>query len=211
MEEIDWSTGEILKALKEAGIDKNTLVLFTSDNGPWAIMKLNGGSPGILTGEKGATFEGGMREPTIFWWPGKIRPGVVGELASTMDVFTTCITLAGGRPPTDRVIDGVDISPALLGTGSSPRQTMFFYRGTKLYAVRHGQLKAHFTTRSGYGSDKAKTHDPPLLYHLGHDPGEKFNVAAAHPEVIAQIRKIARAHQKKLVPGEPQLGKVLSK
>ena len=82
IEEIDWSTGEIIKALKDAGIEKNTLVLFTSDNGPWAIMKLNGGSPGILTGEKGATFEGGMREPTIFWWPGRISPGVVMDMGA---------------------------------------------------------------------------------------------------------------------------------
>jgi arylsulfatase A len=207
VEEIDSGVGRILQTLRELKLDRRTLVVFTSDNGPWLSFNQQGGSAGLLRGGKGSTWDGGMREPAIFWWPGVIQPGVAREMGSTMDVFTTCIKLAGGRVPADRVIDGLDISPALLGTGPSPRQTMFFYRGTKLYAVRHGQFKAHFITRSGYGDDKAQVREPPLLYHLGHDPGEKYNVAADHPEAIAEIRRIAQTHQQEMQPGEPQLGK----
>jgi arylsulfatase A-like enzyme len=211
VEEIDSGVGRILQTLRELKLERRTLVVFTSDNGPWLSFSQHGGSAGLLREGKGSTWEGGMREPAIFWWPGKIRPVVVHDLGSTMDVFTTCIKLAGGKLPVDRVIDGVDVSAVLLGTGPSPRTTMFFYRGTKLYAVRHGQFKAHFVTQSGYGGDKAQEHEPPLLFHLGHDPGEKFNVAADHPEVVAEIRQIAQAHRAELKPGEPQLGKLIGR
>jgi arylsulfatase A len=205
VEEIDWSTGEILKALKEAGIDKNTLVLFTSDNGPWAIMKLRGGSPGILTGEKGATMEGGMREPTIFWWPGKIQHGTVMDMGTTMDILPTFCHLAGVELPGNRVYDGGDISPALFGTGTSGREAVFYYRGTRIFAVRKGPYKAHFITKSAYGRDDEMHHDPPLLYHLEHDPSELYNIADQHPEVIEDIRAEIEKHQQTLVPVKNQL------
>ena len=217
VEEIDSGVGRILQTLRDLQLEQRTLVVFTSDNGPWLIFNQHGGSAGLLRGGKGSTWDGGMREPAVFWWPGTVKPGVVRQMGSTMDVFTTCIKLAGGKVPADRVIDGVDISPVLLGPvcprqiGPSPRKTMFFYRGTKLYAVRHGEFKAHFITQPAYGGGKAQGHDPPLLYHLGHDPGEKYDVAAEQPEVIAQIRKIARAHREEMKPGEPQLGKVIGR
>jgi arylsulfatase A-like enzyme len=207
VEEIDSGVGRILQTLRDLQLERHTLVLFTSDNGPWLIFDQHGGSAGLLRDGKGSTWDGGMREPAIFWWPGAIKPAVVRQIGSTMDVFTTCIKLAGGKVPADRVIDGVDISPALLRTGPSPRRTMFFYRGTKLYAVRHDRFKVHLITKPAYGAGKAEEHDPPLLYDLGHDPGEKFNVAAEHPEVLAEIIEIARVHQKAMQPGEPQLGK----
>jgi arylsulfatase A-like enzyme len=205
IEEIDWSTGEIIKALKEAGIEKNTLVLFTSDNGPWAIMKLNGGSPGILTGEKGATFEGGMREPTIFWWPGRIPAGTVMDMGTTMDILPTFCKLAGVEIPGDRVYDGADISPALFGTGPSGREVVFYYRGTRIFAVRKGPYKAHFITKTAYGKDDEKAHDPPLLFHLEHDPSELYDIAAQHPEVIKDIRAEITKHQQSLKPVKNQL------
>ncbi|MFQ5731221.1 MAG: sulfatase-like hydrolase/transferase, partial [Planctomycetaceae bacterium] len=181
--------------LKKHKLDKSTIVWFTSDNGPWLIFKEHGGSAGLLRGGKGSTWEGGMREPAIVWWPGRIQPGVVSqELAGTMDIYTTSLKLAGAKIPEDRVVDGVDLSPVLFGTGKSPRKTMFFYRGTKIMAVRKGWFKAHFATRPGYGARKAEVHDPPLLFHLGHDPGEKHNVAKAHPGVIAEIRKEVERH-----------------
>lgn len=207
LEEIDWSTGEIIKALKAAGIEKNTLVLFTSDNGPWAIMKLNGGSPGILTGEKGATYEGGMREPTIFWWPGTVAPGTVMDMGATMDIFPTLCKLAGVEVPGDRVYDGQDISPALLGTGTSGRNVVFYYRGTRIFAVRKGPYKAHFITKTAYGKDDEIQHDPPLLFHLEHDPSELYNVADQQPGVIAEIRAEIEKHQQSLEPVENQLQK----
>ena len=205
VEEIDWSTGEILKALKEAGIDDQTLVLFTSDNGPWAIMKLNGGSPGILTGEKGATMEGGMREPTIFRWPGRIPPGTVMDMGTTMDILPTFCRLAGVELPGDRVYDGGDISPALFGTGPSGREVVFYYRGTRIFAVRKGPYKAHFITKSAYGPDDEVQHDPPLLYHLEHDPSELYNVAEQHPEVLEDIRAEIEKHRQTLIPVKNQL------
>ncbi len=217
VEEIDSGVGRILQTLRDLQLEQRTLVVFTSDNGPWLIFNQHGGSAGLLRDGKGSTWDGGMREPALFWWPGVVKPGVIHQMGSTMDVFTTCIKLAGGKVPADRVIDGVDISPVLLGPvcprqiGPSPRKTMFFYRGTKLYAVRHRKFKAHFITQPAYGGGKAQQHDPPLLYNLGHDPGEKFDVAADHPEVIAEIRRIARAHREEMEPGEPQLGKLIAR
>ena len=205
IEEIDAGVGRILQTLRDLGLDEKTMVVFTSDNGPWLIFDQQGGSAGLLREGKGCTMEGGMREPTIFRWPGKIRPAVVREMGSTLDILPTCVALAGARFPADRTLDGVDISPALLGTGPSPRDTMFFYRGVQLYAVRHGQYKAHFTTKSAYGGSQPEQHDPPLLYHLGHDPGEQYNIAVDNPTVIADIKKIAAEHSKNMVPGKPQL------
>ncbi|MBN2023008.1 MAG: sulfatase [Pirellulales bacterium] len=205
VEEIDDAVGRIVQTLGELGLDRRTLVVFTSDNGPWLSFNEHGGSAGLLRGGKGSTWDGGMREPAIFWWPGTIPPGTVHEMGSTMDLFVTCSRLGGATVPDDRPLDGVDISPALLGTGPSPRQTMFFYRGTKLFAVRHGQYKAHFSTQPGYGGEPAAKHDPPLLFDLGRDPGEKRDVAKDHPDAIAQIRKIVEEHESGLVRAETQL------
>jgi arylsulfatase A-like enzyme len=122
-----------------------------------------------------------------------------------MDLFTTATRLAGGAVPADRVVDGLDLTSLLTGKGASPRETMFYYRGTKLYAVRHGPWKAHFITRSAYGADKPVEHATPELYHLGRDPGEKTNVAKDHPEILARLREVVEGHRKDVQPGEPQL------
>ena len=209
IEEIDWSVGQVLDTLRELDLDERTLVAFTSDNGPWLIFNEHGGSAGLLRDGKGSTWEGGMREPTVFWWPGTIPPRVVRELGSTLDLLPTCAKLAGAKLPDGLVLDGMDISPALLGTGPSPRDAMFYYRGTRLYAVRKGPFKAHFITQDAYGPAKPESHDPPVLYHLGHDPSERFDVAEKHPEVVAEIRKLAEAHTAAMQPGEPQLEKLI--
>ncbi len=211
IEEIDWGVGQVLDTLRREGIAENTFVVFTSDNGPWLIFDEHGGSAGLLREGKGCTFEGGMREPCITWWPGRIKPGVVNDMGATMDLYTTILTLAGAKVPTDRVVDGMDLSPVLFGTGSSPRNTMFYYRGTKIYAVRKGPYKAHFFTRSAYGKDKETRHDTPLLYHLGHDPSEKHDVAADHPDVIEDIRKEVALHLANLKPGEDRLATRIEK
>ena len=202
--------GEVLKTLRAEKLDRKTLVFFTSDNGPWLQFGEQGGSAGLLRDGKGSTFEGGMREPGIAWWPGTVPAGITTqEMASTMDLYVTAITLAGGRVPSDRPIDGYDITPLLTGKGKSPRDTMFFYRGTRLYAVRHGEWKAHFITQVAYGKGEAIKHDPPLLYHLGRDPGEKFDGAKDHPDVVARITAIAEKHREGMKPGELQLDKRL--
>ena len=205
VEEIDWSVGQVLDALRALDLDSRTLVLFTSDNGPWALFDEQGGSAGPLRGSKGGTFEGGMREPAIFWWPGTIAPGVVRDMGDTLDLLPTLCALTGATLPRDRVLDGYDLGPVLRGEGRSPRQDVYYYRGPKLYALRHGAYKAHFFTRSEYGDDPEVAHDPPLLYDLDQDPGEKYDVSGAHPEVLSALRRLAAAHARTIVPVENQL------
>lgn len=209
VEEIDNGVGRILGTIAELGLDRKTLVVFTSDNGPWLLFDQLGGSAGLLRDGKGSTWEGGMREPGIFWWPGTIRPAVVQDLGSTLDLLPTLTRLAGAEPPTDRVLDGYDISPALLATGPSPRKVMFYYRDTQLYAVRKGPFKAHLITRTGYGKDKAIKHDPPLLFQLNQDPSEQFNVADKYPDVVADLLKEVELHRAGMKPGKPQLDEIL--
>lgn len=221
IEEIDWSVGEILKTLKEENLDKNTLVIFTSDNGPWHTFKTHGGSAGMLRGAKGGTFEGGMRVPAIFWWPGKLKKGVIMEMGTTLDLMPTISELTGIKLPKDREYDGYDLSTVLFSSGKSPRNTVFYYHGTKIRAVRVGDYKAHFIIQNEYGSQTAHpiTSPPleipnqltllenPLLFNLAIDPGERYNIAQNHPEIIAEIRKIIEAHQATLKPVENQLEK----
>lgn len=205
VEEIDWSAGQVLQALREQGVSENTLVVFTSDNGPWLTFDEQGGSAGLLRGGKGSTWEGGVREPTIAWWPGTVEAGRVSPaLATTMDLHTTALKLAGAEVPADRIVDGMDLTPLLKGTGESPRETVFYYRGEELYAVRNGPWKAHFITQAGYG-DAPHPRETPLLFHLGHDPSEKYDVAAEHPEVLDEIRAIVREHRAQLERGDDQL------
>lgn len=211
IEEIDWSVGQILTTVRELKIDKNTLVVFTSDNGPWLIFNQHGGSAGLLREGKGSTWEGGMRVPGLMWWPGQIKADtIVHDPASTLDIFPTAVKLAGGSVPTDRVIDGHDLSDFLKGEAkASPRKAMFYYRGEQLYAVRYGAFKAHLVTKSGYGRAKPVKHDPPQLYNLEHDPSEKYNVAKDHPKVIESIHKLIEEHKAKLKPGANQLESTL--
>ena len=206
VEEIDHGVGDILKALKEEGLDNNTIVVFTSDNGPWLPFKNNGGSAGLLKAGKGTTWEGGMREPAIFWSPDLIKPGLVDELGSTMDLFTTFSSLAGVEIPNDRIIDGKDLSQVLLNREASPRKSILFYRGTELYAARLGDFKAHYITQGAYGEfGERKEHNPPLLYNLNHDASEKFDIAKKYPDVIEQINALVDSHKSNLVKGKDQL------
>ena len=207
IEELDANVGRVLDTLRQLKLDRNTLVVFTSDNGPWAVFNEQGGSAGLLRGAKGGTYEGGMREPAIFWQPGALKPGVVTDLGATLDLLPTFCALASVKVPADRVLDGYDLSAALHGKGRSPRQMMPYWRGSKLYALRHGSFKAHFITQSEYGGEAAATHATPELYNLDHDPAEKWNVAAKHPEVIAEIRRLAEAHKQAIPPVENHLDK----
>lgn len=200
VEEIDWSTGEILAELKAQGVAENTLVIFTSDNGPWLSYGEEGGSAGLLRGGKGYTWEGGMRVPGIAWWPGKIPPGQVSKaVASTIDLFTTSLTLAGADIPDDRIIDGVDLMPVLSGQTESVREEFFYYNRTKLYAVRKGPWKLHIRKPlSGY--EVSEEPDPPLLYHLEFDPSEQNDLAAEHyADVIPDLLRLVEEHKSNLV------------
>jgi arylsulfatase A len=205
VEEIDWSVGQVLDALKKEGIADRTLVIFTSDNGPWLEEGDQGGSPGPFREGKGTTWEGGMREPAIAWWPGRIRPGVTSEMANAMDLFPTALALAGGPLPAGVMLDGIDIAPLLFDSKPLPERPFFFYRGNQLFACRLGPWKAHFLTQSGQGAGRPQSQDPPLLFDLGRDPSEKRNVAAAHPDIVAQIQEVVKVHRAGVVPGVPQL------
>ncbi len=205
IEELDWSVGEVLNSLRETGQDKNTMVVFTSDNGPWLVYEELGGSAGILKGGKGGTFEGGMREPTIMWWPGKIKPGVRAEIGSTLDLLPTISGLVGAPLPKDRIYDGYDLSSVIFGSGKSPRNEIYYYRDEEVYAVRMGAYKVHFITRAEYGNNDKVIHFPPLLYNLNVDPSEKYNIAKEHPEVVSQAREMLEKHQKSVVPVINQL------
>jgi arylsulfatase A len=206
IEEIDNGVGKILKTLQEQKIDKNTLVIFTSDNGPWKVFDEQGGSSGILTGEKGATYEGGMREPTIFWWPGKIKPGVVMGMGSTLDVLPTACKIAGADVPNDRTMDGYDLTPVLFAEEKSPRNMMYYYRKTTVFALRKGAYKAHFITQRAYSGDRTiYEHNPPLLFNLEIDPTETMNIAEKHPDVLADIKKELEIHLASVEPVKDQL------
>ena len=205
IEEIDWSTGEILAALRRAGLAENTFVFFTSDNGPWLTEGAQGGSAGPLREGKGSTWEGGMRVPGIAWMPGRVRPAVTSEPASSLDLYPTALALAGAPSPTGVALDGLDLLPLLVGQRALPERPYFFYRGTELFACRLGEWKAHFRTQSGYGQPQPDVHATPLLFRLPHDPSEKYDVAATHVDVLTRIASAVTAHRATIVPVEPQL------
>lgn len=206
VEELDHSVGRILQTLRELGLDQNTLVAFSSDNGPWTTYNLAGGSAGLLRGGKGSTWEGGMRVPGILWGPGIVRANqTITEPASLMDLFTTCTLLGGGEVPKDREVDGLDLRSVLKGEGASPRGDMLFYRGQQLFAARVGDFKAHFLTQAGYGEPKPVAHDPPLLFNLKVDPSESTNVAQSHPEILSRIQGLVERHRAGVKPVENQL------
>ena len=186
VETIDWGVGEILKALKEEGLEDNTLVMFTSDNGPWLQMKENGGSAGPLRGGKASVFEGGMREPFIAYWPGHVPSGkVCKEPASMLDMLPTLTALAGGKAPIDRIIDGRDITPLLTGAGNMPDYPFFYNLKFPTGAVRYGKWKLHVTR----GNEPLAE---PELYDLENDIGETNNVAKDHPDIIEKLTAMVK-------------------
>ena len=205
VEEIDWSVGRIVATLEELGIARDTLVVFTSDNGPWLTFDEQGGSAGPLRMGKGSTWEGGMRVPGIFWMPGVVKPGVVREMGATLDLLPTFAAMAGVPAPSDRQLDGYDLTPVLRGIGPSPRNEVFYYRGTDVWAARMGRYKAHFKSKSGYLQDPQLEHDPPLLFDLAADPGEKYDVAAQRPEALEAILRRVAEHRAGVIAVKDQL------
>jgi arylsulfatase A len=209
--EIDWSVGQILAALKEHGLDENTLVLFSSDNGPWLSYGNHAGSAKPLREGKGTTWEGGQREPCVVRWPGKIPAGsVCREFASTMDVLPTFAKLAGSESPKDRIIDGHDIWPLLAGEKSakSPWDHFYYYWDYGLDAVRVGQWKLVFPHKFNSLTGPAGKDGQPggytlattdmALYDLDADVGENKNVADEHPDIVIKLQKVAAAAREDL-------------
>jgi arylsulfatase A len=201
--EIDWSVGRVLDAIKRAKLDDNTLVIFTSDNGPWMSYGNHAGSRGEFRESKGTAFEGGVRVPFVARWPGRIPRGAVGSLpAMTIDLFPTFAKLSGAAVSEERIIDGRDIWPLLTNApdAQAPHDALYFYWGTELHAVRSGRWKLHLAhpyralERPGQdgspGTFVQKTIEM-SLFDLESDPGESIDVASRHPDVVAQLLKLA--------------------
>jgi arylsulfatase A len=208
VEEIDWSVGEILEALKKEGLDKNTYVIFTSDNGPWALFNEHGGSAGPLFGAKGTSYEGGVRVPAIFWAPGKIKPAVISEMGSTLDLLPTFSKMAGIKLPTNKVYDGYDLSAVLNNQQASPRNEMFYYHGTRIFAARKGDFKLYFYKNNPMGyPEKMEKLDTYQLFNLQHDPSEQYNILDKHPQVVKEIEEMVAKHSSNVERAESKLEK----
>ena len=211
IQEIDWSVGQILEAIRRNRLEEKTLVVFTSDNGPWLSYGNHAGSAGPLREGKGTAFDGGQREPAIFWWPQTIPAGTVcTEPAATIDLLPTVAALTGAALP-PQAIDGADISPLLLDVPGAkpPRDVFYFYWGDALHAVRQGPWKLHFPhpyrTLAGRPGGKDGTPVPYSqttiglsLFNLTDDPGETRNLAGEQPEVVARLSELAAAMRNEL-------------
>lgn len=202
---IDWATDVLLRELDAQGIASNTIVIFTSDNGslgdnppPMGSSEPIGASNAPLRGTKGQTWEGGQRVPDIVRWPGQIAPGQVSdEVVTAMDLYPTLAAAGGAQVPTDRVIDGRDISDTWTGGGTSPHDAFYFYRGNDLEAVRSGRWKLHLAKRG----DEHRA-----LYDLDADIGETDDLIDAHPDVVARLDSYAERARESL--GDERLGRV---
>jgi arylsulfatase A-like enzyme len=206
LEELDWSVGEVRHSLSSLGVERDTLVFFTSDNGPWLVQKYEGGSAGLLREGKGSTWEGGFREPGIACWPGKIPAGAVTEsFGTTMDLLPTFLKLAGLGVPKDRVFDGADLSEVLLENRPGREPLLFYYLGPELQAVRKGPWKLHLAaTNPGIGENWVTCFERPQLYNLLQDPSEKYDVSDSNPETVEDLERAIEEHKRTLQPGPAQ-------
>lgn len=186
VEELDWGVGEVVKALRDNGVDRNTLLVFLSDNGPWLAKGAEGGSAGVLRDGKGTPFEGGVREPFIIWCPARVRGGrVITEPASALDVFPTVVTMAGGALRRDRTYHGLNLAglftgeaTRLPGNGIDGGRELLTYSSGNAVALRSGRYKIVGT---GFWSPT------PGLFDLEADPGEQFDLTKSKPELAAQL------------------------
>jgi arylsulfatase A len=190
IEAIDWSTGQILSKLKSLGLDENTLVIFTSDNGPWhnlpermlqrGVKPWHAGSAGLLRGAKATTYEGGFRVPAVLRWPSKIKKGrVTSEMATTMDLFTTIVNICNAQLPNDRIIDGNNLLPLFTSGIKSPTKVFYYCQGEDVQAVRQGEWKYRFTKNDGR-----------QLFNLNLDPSEMYNVADSQSEIVKEMHRL---------------------
>lgn len=208
IEELDWSVGRLLSKLRELQIDRKTLVVYTSDNGPWLQYGIDAGSAGPLKLGKGTTWEGGMRVPGIFWMPGAIPAGRVSSaVAANMDILPTFARLAGAEVPSDRVLDGRDLWPLLSGeTSQSPHEYFYFFNGSRpgapanLQAIRKGRHKLR-VVRNRQGAFEAAG-----LYDLLADAAEKFDIQERHSNLVEELLVQVREFVDDLEAGMRPLG-----
>jgi arylsulfatase A-like enzyme len=208
MMEIDWSVGEIMKTLKKNDIDKNTLLIFTSDNGPWLNFGNHAGSTGGLREGKGTSFEGGQRVPTAMMWPNVIPKGkVANQLTSTIDLLPTITHIVNGNLP-EHTIDGINIISVLEGKNESPRNYFYYYYGNNnLEAVRKDNWKLVLPHKSrsykgvlpkndGHPGGYASIDTKYALYNLRRDPGEEYNVIDMYPNIVTEMEKLVEKARK---------------
>jgi uncharacterized sulfatase len=196
VEELDWSMGEIVRCLEEQGLREDTLILFTSDNGPWCMFREFGGSAGPLRGEKGTGWEGGPRVPAIFSWPGRIAPDVSDAFMVNVDLFATLAAISGAELPS-YPLDSLDLSQTLFCGAESPRSSYLFFSSghyLKPFSYRSGDYKIHVRSNDMLrdpitGEDAPVTeYDPPLLYNLRQEVGERRELSDAHPDVVQRLK-----------------------
>ncbi len=198
IEEIDWSVGEVLEKLEELGILENTLVVFSSDNGPWLVMEEMSGSAGILREGKQYTFEGGQRVPTLAMWPDVIPAGIeYNDMAMMMDWFPTFVEMAGAEMPGDRDYDGENILPILKGELTEKEREFLYYDMGQLQCYRNGDWKIKLPWK-GFEGVAWKKGVPPhdtLLFNLKSDPGEQNNLYSQSPEKVAEMVQLMEAYR----------------
>ncbi len=209
IEEIDWSVGQITTTLEQSGLAENTLVVFTSDNGPWLTYYDLAGTPGPWRDGKITAWEGGFRVPAIFWWPRTIQPSVVSGIGVNIDLIKTISTITHTNLPKYRYFDAIDLAPTLLLGEPSLRQQWFFYgQPGNLWAARSENYKLVLESweslgreeeRGWRGYDNHKKHNPPLLFDISTDTAERYDIASKKPDVVARIQSIIKQHQQSLI------------
>jgi arylsulfatase A-like enzyme len=206
VEEIDWSVGNVVECLSRHGLEKDTVVVFASDNGPELATPAPGGSTGGLRGGKGSAWEGGVRVPCIVRWPDRVPAGSVSSgLSCVMDLFATFTHLAGAHVPEEVAIDGLDLSEFLQGRYESPRTALCHFRNGRLFAVRDGPWKLHLMKvergRKG-GLKEPVICNPPELYNLNDDPQESRDLAAEYPGLAEQFEHLGQSYLRAIGAGE---------
>lgn len=185
VEELDWSVGEITRALEESGLTRDTLVMFSSDNGPWTLFRDLGGSAAPYRNGKGTGWEGAFRVPFIVRWPDRITPGVIAEFGTGLDLHATLAGLAGVRPAAGAATDSLDLGPVWFGRGPSPRREWFYqHESGEFWAVRRDRFKTHFRSAPAHRATSS-THAPPLLFDLATDPAETRDLSPGQPAAVA--------------------------
>lgn len=227
VEELDWSVGQIMTTLREAGVAENTLVIFSSDNGPWRTYYDLGGSAGPWRDGKLTGWEGAFRVPGIFWWPARIKPAVIDGIGVNVDLMRTLASLTGASLPANRTYDSMDLSPTLLKGEPSPRKEWFFYGPTgDLWGARVDNYKLVYeswdsvgmenttgkTTEQTMWSDRGygnhEVYSPPRLFNLSTDLSERLNVADRHPDIVTRIQEAVERHRRSLSEAQQEEGQL---
>ncbi|MFI3262069.1 MAG: sulfatase [Rikenellaceae bacterium] len=199
VEELDWSLGEIMKTLRKQGLDENTVVIFTSDNGPWLIQKEMGGSAGPFRDGKSTMYEGGFKIPTIFWGQG-VKSDHVVKMGSTLDILPTLCDYANIKLDKNEEYDGVSLRKVLEGKDDTPRDIFYYYKGSQIFAVRKGSYKLFVKTERSYMMNNYNFKEPPLLYNIDQDASEKHDIYDKHPEIVKELEELIAKRQAEVVP-----------